>query len=347
MECTQREVVTTTKAIGIILMVLAHAVFVTCYTTRFINLFHMPLFFLMSGYCFKERYLDDAWGFIKRKLSGIYVPFIKWSLVFLLLHNLFYDLHLYGALGGQTLYALTDIWTHFKQLVVSMYGYEQLLGGFWFFRDLLFGNLLFYAVLRMFKRNVIPPPFVLLITTTIFRYTSCCIPIIMLHAESFYAATFISIGYAISKVELPLEKWWMWLINIAILTFGMVFNQHFGFTEQGRFSQFPYLIYACAGTGLMMQVAQQITKLDWLKKIMIYIGKNTLIILALHMLSFKLVSLFIIGLCGLPVEHMEEFPVMVEYSLKGWWCLYFVIGITIPIACSLLYYSFFGRISAN
>lgn len=54
------------KAFAIILMVLAHSTGGTF--DHFVNLFHMPLFFFMSGFCFKEKYLVDFCGFIVRKI---------------------------------------------------------------------------------------------------------------------------------------------------------------------------------------------------------------------------------------------------------------------------------------
>ena len=46
--------VTIAKGIGILLMVAAHAG-IPDVISRFIVMFHMPLFFFMSGYCFKDK----------------------------------------------------------------------------------------------------------------------------------------------------------------------------------------------------------------------------------------------------------------------------------------------------
>ena len=45
------------KALGILLMVLGHSGN-TLHVNHFIYMFHMPLFFIASGYCFKEKYLS-------------------------------------------------------------------------------------------------------------------------------------------------------------------------------------------------------------------------------------------------------------------------------------------------
>ena len=69
-------------------------------------------------------------------------------------------------------------------------------------------------------------------------------------------------------------------------------------------------------------------------RILIYIGNNTLTILTWHFLSFKIVSLVIILIYQLPIERLAEFPVITEYSVKGYFILYFLIGAIVPLLLS-------------
>ena len=61
------------KGIAIILMVMGHA---ECpsHIGRFIYEFHMPLFFITSGYFFSLKYINDEATFLKKKIKGIYWP---------------------------------------------------------------------------------------------------------------------------------------------------------------------------------------------------------------------------------------------------------------------------------
>lgn len=55
MNNNSNDTITYMKAVGIMLMVLAHySNFLFIYYT--VYMFHMPLFFIVSGYCFKEKY---------------------------------------------------------------------------------------------------------------------------------------------------------------------------------------------------------------------------------------------------------------------------------------------------
>ncbi len=126
--------VSITKAFGIILMVLAHSGFSKTGDAA-INMFHMPLFFFMSGYCFKEKYLSSFKEYLMRKIKGIYLPYIKYSVLFLLLHNVFYHVGVY-----KNAYTLYDFQFRAVRIFFSMTMHDQLLGGYWFLRSLLWGG---------------------------------------------------------------------------------------------------------------------------------------------------------------------------------------------------------------
>lgn len=136
------------KGIGIILMVVGHSG-APDYVHDIIYTFHMPLFFIASGWFFSERNLDDAKGFAMRKIKSIYFPYWKWCVIFLLLHNIFYSIGIindaYGASNGSVshCYSAKSMAVHAADFTFRMNGYESyLLGAYWFVRSLLWGTLL-------------------------------------------------------------------------------------------------------------------------------------------------------------------------------------------------------------
>ena len=143
------------KAIAILLMVLAHTCF-SQYANLWINMFHMPLFFFFAGYCFKSKYLDMPKVFLQKRIEGLYKPFVKWSIVFILLHNVFFHLNLYNDIYGwrgevSRLYGWQDVAVGIVHIVTRMTDNEQLLGGYWFLKTLLFGSLIGYAMIKYVK----------------------------------------------------------------------------------------------------------------------------------------------------------------------------------------------------
>lgn len=147
------------KAFAIMLMVLAHTWFMDM-GNKWINMFHMPLFFFMAGYCFKDKYLTDIKSFAIKRVTGLYKPFVKWSLVFLVLHNVFYNLNIYNSDYGfrgnvSHIYSLTDFAKHAIMIVTSMSGSEQLLGGYWFLKSLFVGSFIAYFFIRYVKNSII------------------------------------------------------------------------------------------------------------------------------------------------------------------------------------------------
>ena len=83
------------KAIAIILMVFRHA---EVPKTEIVEIFHMALFFMVSGWCFSDKYTTDikmVGRFILRKVQGLYIPFVLFNLLNTWTHNFLLRLNLY------------------------------------------------------------------------------------------------------------------------------------------------------------------------------------------------------------------------------------------------------------
>lgn len=96
---SRNTVISICKGIAIILMVIGHAEAPEL-ITNFIYTFHMPLFFIAAGYFFSRKYLSDPWTFISKRVKGLYFPFVKWSMIFLVLHNVWFQVGLLNEQYG-------------------------------------------------------------------------------------------------------------------------------------------------------------------------------------------------------------------------------------------------------
>lgn len=80
------------RGIGIVLMVAGHSGFAG---TDFIYLFHMALFFMLSGYFFRPaRDLPGLGHFCLRRVVTLWLPFVAANTVFTVCNNLFLKLHI-------------------------------------------------------------------------------------------------------------------------------------------------------------------------------------------------------------------------------------------------------------
>ncbi|WP_423774687.1 acyltransferase family protein [Bacteroides heparinolyticus] len=134
------------KGICIILMVIGHS---GCpeYLFNFIYLFHMPCFFFISGWLLKDQYIDDLRTGLIKKAKAAYIPYVKWSLIFIFLHNVFAWIYI-----NESSYSLLMFWKRVAH-AVTMTDSEQLLGGYWFLISLFWASVITILYLHITKKN--------------------------------------------------------------------------------------------------------------------------------------------------------------------------------------------------
>ncbi len=130
------------KGIGILLVVMGHLEYISEPLRYFIVSFHMPLFFVISGMLMLEAGEENkAPGvFIKKKLSRMGLPYLLYSIAFLIIEFLYG--HLTHSFEKWTF--IQDIW-----LALSLYGISVL----WFLPAMFFGMLWLYLIRRRFSHR--------------------------------------------------------------------------------------------------------------------------------------------------------------------------------------------------
>lgn len=334
--------VTYVKAIGITLMVMAHALSMGCIGWNAIYAFHMPLFFLMSGYCFKEKYLSDAKQFMLRKIKGIYVPFVLFALPFLALHNVFCSWYFYEP---DWLYGWKDFAWNAGRIVTRMSMNEGLLGTFWFLKELFWGSLFFYAAMRIAKGRVVPVVLGMLALSELMCVFGLRIPYFNITSDTLFAAFFISCGY-LWKVKSErikeLGNGWKWLsciIGIGALVAELIWSPQIGMLGNTPLSLIYYTIPAIGMTMMLFYGCCWMESIlpDAISRVVQFVGDHSLSIMALHFTAFKLVSLVLIKAHHLPIERLTEFPVVRECANGGAILLYSFVGVCAPLMCAWIW----------
>ena len=145
------------RGIGIVLMVLGHSGFPG---TDYIYLFHMALFFMLSGWFFSLR--GGLVHFVRRKLVTLWLPFVAANTVFTVCNNLFLRLNILTAdariaeIPGNSVTAPVSIKDIIGRTVhwCVFDGGTQLGGAMWFIQA-LFQISLLYAVIEVLLQKLL------------------------------------------------------------------------------------------------------------------------------------------------------------------------------------------------
>lgn len=330
------------KAIGIILMVVGHS---GCPSAlgRFIYLFHMPLFFVCSGYFFKEiTNKASLIPFYKKKMTGLYVPYLKWSLLFLLLHNIFRYLYIIGS----DFYHMADYVRQFAKLLV-MTDYEILIRPFWFMKELLLTSIIVasFSLIRSLFFPKISIFFLLIISMAITFVAKSVqdFPLIGDCSLLFFSITYFYSGVLLQKYKdiIPFNTSMM-IISFLIVLIGSVLYKG---TIDMRFTTekniIPYYILSLAGVIMVLCISKKSECIS-AKYILYYIGNHTMPILALNLLALKLGNLIKIWIYDLPINNLSSHTVIYNYN-TFYWLAYTMIGVVIPLLTNYLYNRFFSK----
>lgn len=338
----RNDTITYLKALGIILMVLGHSGCSIPYVVPFLYMFHMPLFFFASGYCFKQKYLD-GYDFLWKRIKSIYWPYVKYGFLFMLLHNLFFDLNIYNDTYGYNgnvshLYNQGDIINAAKSIILLRHGGEQLMGGFWFLASLFWASIISWLNLKL-CRNIYVVALVLFITCIILNKTVFIDSCFHISSRVFAAAFLFVVGYMFAQHKVkPFPSWS--IVCCLVITFIGSFFWKAPMNEMPCSNKIyiPYALTAILSVwSIFSLIEYRRGRCNGFSRLLLYIGDHTLVIFIWHFLSFKIVSLLIIEIYKLPLKTLACFPVIDQYAEKGWWGVYFVIGIFIPLFIYLIF----------
>lgn len=341
-------VISVCKGIAIILMVIGHAE-APDLLTRIIYVFHMPLFFITAGYFFTAQTATDPWRFTAKRFKGLYLPFLKWSILFLLLHNLWFQFDIlnetYGNwTGGVTHpYSWNTIGSRLIHIFTDMSGYDEFMAGaFWFFRGLLVASILFLVLYRLFaaKERLSHVQCAALVCVGALAFMAFRIAgnykIYVIPnggMREIWGLFFFGIGVIYRYYEPRIrENVWLFLLYFALIC-GAGYMHFSGMNNNGKLQDLWTLPITGVVGFLMVHYAAKI--IDGLRNkvrdLLVFIGDNTLYILVFHILSYKVVSAIKIWYHGLDWQQMGCHMVIHDFREDGFWIWYSIAGVALPL----------------
>ena len=151
-----------------------------------------------------------------------------------------------------------------------------------------------------------------------------------------YALAFFAAGHLMKNVSM--RNVWIVVACAAILCF-RGHTRWIGMSKHEPAEVLTYFIFALCGIVIVYNAAALIAKSDRATRVMAYLGDNTMPIVILHFMCFRLVTVVYVFAYDKPLEMLGSHPT-VETESVAWRTAYFIIGIVLP----LLLYEAYKRV---
>lgn len=311
------------KGIGIILMVIGHA---GCpsFLRNFIYTFHMPLFFMISGYLVNGNKPQ-----IIKRIKALYYPFLFWGLLSLALS---YPLYISGI--NPSPYNLNEYITHLIKIITFAQP-EPISGPLWFLKSLFLAYIFISIIIWKTKGNKYQNYIISLLC-----FIMLCLGFILYEYKGWLPYNIqrelmipwlIYLGYIIKQNPKPLPFILIILSFIVLLLSGQYVTLELIASKIGN--PIFLTIYALMGFIMVYSTSYRIQQLNYkFTSLLVYIGRNTMPILILHLACFKLTQFVLSYLTDLDFQ-----PDHIYLYYSPYWPLYSIMGIGIPLILNFLY----------
>ena len=337
------------KGIGIILVVIGHSGCPAIMNVYILSSMLMPLFFISSGFFFNETCIDNKMEYVNRKIKGIYIPYLKWSIIFLLLHNFFFMLGILNSSYGNSfgvvshMYSPKEMLFRLFYITFSMGRYEGfLLGGYWFLRSLFVGSLLLFIctwltdmILKSRRKSIAFVSILFCLIGGIMAYFNIQIPFIPQGGyREVMAVFFIGCGYFLARAKKNiLGKGAIALASLGIyIAFVSYHPTHMG-TRAGFDDWFVLPFSGVTGFVVVYYVCFKLSaKNGFMSNFLKYVGTKSFYILTFHLLMFKPVALLEAYVYNLDWRVIGCHPVVLPARRDCWfWIIYTIISICLSL----------------
>ncbi|MBR6162932.1 acyltransferase family protein [bacterium] len=342
------------KGIAIILMVLGHTSHIF---GQYVGLFHMGIFFICSGYFFKDKCyesIESVKKFIKNKIIHLYLPFIIFNGILTLLHNFFLKINIYttnpdflnleGSHWGLAYYYTFSVMLKKLLYTLLFLQNEQMGGGTWFVRVLfwiLIINCIFHFIIKKIiknEKNFKSIRLLLFIFTFLLGYLCQKLNYNFYSIGTTLSCSFlyfIGITYKDYKDKLSINKYTLIISTIVFIIVLYYFAGFNNFVDNKYKNIFTYLIANITGFYWVHNISFYINKINKINKIFEYIGQHTLSILFFHFLAFKIITYIQVIIYDKPDYYLASFTTLI--TSEWWWILYVLAGTLIPLLLAFIY----------
>ncbi|MDO4647379.1 MAG: acyltransferase family protein [Eubacteriales bacterium] len=344
------------KGIGIMLVVWAHA---RGPGMTYIYLFHMPMFFMISGYLYNAK---DSWPrFVWKRICSLYIPFIFWNV---LAHLIRYWTQ-YLPITWET----TRTWI--INTLLTMDKNSRIFGVSWFLGS-LFLMAVVYKTLDVLLCWMPLRKWFFMLLFTVAACVSFVIPLPFALNRTLILSMFYAFGVLMKEHKDSWEKilhpsWGIVLGVVFFCIFVYFGKDHYSNMGKNDYSSPAFFVLSSFMMSYVILYGSYLVDkwifkigtlwkdhlvgriiaglLRGLEQITLWFGKNSMDMVLWQFLCFRVVTIIQILRWGNPFwETLLEHPT--TYVTRGiWWFLYFLAGTFLSVLLgSFLRAGFWGKI---
>ncbi len=245
----------------------------------------MPIFFVISGLCFKDSI--SFVNMIKRKSRSLLFPYFFYATILYLIWTSIYFFIDKGSIVPPLQFISAILYDNADN---SPYKCVQ-----WFFTALFVSNILFFAIHRITKGNRI----VLLITAIVSGLISYFLSLLPFRLPlsidiAFMSCFFMAIGFLIREVDL---HWYMIPISLLISVASFILNKDtiWNMRRLDYGNPLLYMVGSVSLSVMVIVICKYLSKLPCNKLIssMCFLGRNSIWILIYNQFFIQLIALII------------------------------------------------------
>lgn len=320
----------------------------------------MAVFFMASGFVYRDSTSDNlssVWKGIKKRVKGLWLPFVIANFIFVLLHNYFIKINVYtdnplifDYVTGKHM-ELSSFYSLREQIKYILKGAffssnEILLGAGWFLK-ILFMTSVIYLIVDYFIKRITKEDVTKLILQGVLSFVLLIVGYYCSkHDISIKGFELVSSVYGLYFLGLLIRRimnlydfnelkyiYILFFSSLVILIYiNSICTMELGINKYE--TPIHLVIASISGWILLFSLSQIICKYRCAKVFFSTLGKNTLSIVLLHFLSMKFAAIIIIAVYDLPEYCLAAHPNLYG-NYSGWWALYTFLGCIIPCWLSL------------
>lgn len=335
--------VTIAKGIGIILVVIGHCVPDIFRIRQFIYLFHMPLFFFLSGYCYRVDTEEKMMSYVLRKVKSLYFPFVVCNCLALLFHQTFCKIGVYPS--EEMFQSVGQFIRYFVKILLCI-KMEDVVAPLWFLPILMLVNIGYALIGKIVSKANLRHVVVHILVLGIYL-----VGFFVPRSGIFRAYVLFSLGLFSYYVGFVFKKYriidrisnWMVVIFAIVLLMTAQFID-INMIQMRIGNPVQYAMLSIMGICIVFKISRVLAKHN---TPLHYIGEKSIVILEWHYYVFIFITIIqkymISGTIHDGISSFVQYYSSSDVYRFCWFVIYVVMGSCIPLVVNRLTQALSGK----